>query len=314
MTSIVLDVDTGIDDTFAILTAALAEGVDLVACTTTWGNVSVDQAARNTKYVLELAGRPDVPVARGAVGPSNGKDPWHAHFVHGEDGQGNVGDTSFVPELASETAAELIVRLSHEVPDLELVAVGPLSNLAAALAADPTLPERIRRVTVMGGAVLVPGNASPAAEANILHDPEAAAAVFEAGWSVTLVGLDVTMRARITTEHQARLAAAGRVGAYAARIFDFYLDYYERSFGKREAANHDALAVAVALGLAEATLAPVVEVVIDTTDGPNRGRTTADLRGMWAGWPAVPGARHRVVLEVTPGFEDRMVELIGRAG
>ncbi|WOF24227.1 nucleoside hydrolase [Microbacterium betulae] len=311
-TKIVLDVDTGIDDTLAILTACRAPEVELLACTTTWGNIDVSQAARNTAYVLDLAGRADVPVARGAEGPYLGGEVVDfATHVHGDDGQGGCADPRYVPALAPESAVELLLRLGREhAGELEIVAVGPLTNLAHALDADPGLPSRVRGVTIMGGTSFVPGNVTPAAEANIWHDPEAAQRVFEASWPVTMVGLDVTMRSRVTDDHRARLAAGGRASRYAADILDFYLGFYEGVTGERASANHDALALGVACGLVETLVAPVVGVEIDTTHGPDRGRTVADLRGMWRGWPAVEGARHRVVLEVRPGFEERMVDLI----
>ncbi|MGV9769456.1 nucleoside hydrolase [Microbacterium sp. NPDC003461] len=313
-TSIILDVDTGVDDALAILTAALSPEIELVACTTTWGNVDVDTAARNTAFVLNMAGRSDVPVARGAEGPSNGATASFSTNVHGEDGQGGQADTSFVPALTAETAPELIIRLSHERPgELHLVAVGPLTNLADALAADPTLPERIREVTIMGGSFLAPGNITPAAEANIWHDPEAAQRVVEAGWACTFVGLDVTMRDMLEEDHLRALAAGGAIGGYCARILDAYYDFYLGETGRRCAGNHDALAVGIAAGLATATLAPVVPIEIDTTDGPNRGRTSADLRGIHNDWPAVAGARHRAVLATEPGFTDRMTRLLAGA-
>jgi len=311
VTTILLDCDTGIDDALAILTAALSDEIDLVGVGCTWGNTDVDQAVRNTHHLLSLIGRADVPVARGAAGPLDGTTPTFSPHVHGDDGAGNVGDISHVPVVADESAAELLIRLSHEHPGtLHVVAVGPLTNLALALQADRSLPERVGHVTIMGGAALTPGNVTAAAEANIWHDPEAAQLVFEAPWEMTMVGLDVTMRSILTEEHRARLAAGGPVAQHCARILDYYFNFYTGITGRRCAGNHDALAVAVAAGLVPTTLSPVVHVEVDTSHGPSRGRTIADLRGMWADHPQVPGARHRVVLEIEPGFEDRMVVLI----
>ncbi|MGW9114815.1 nucleoside hydrolase [Microbacterium sp. NPDC055683] len=313
-TKIVLDVDTGIDDALAILTASLSSEIELLGCTTTWGNIDVDQAARNTAYVLDVAGRGDVPVAKGAAGPYDGSIAEFSPEVHGADGQGGKADLAFAPALADETAVEMLLRLSraHE-GELEIVAVGPLTNLAHALDADPGLAGRVRAVTIMGGASFVPGNVTPGAEANIWHDPEAAQRVFEASWPVTVVGLDVTMRSRLDEDDRSRLAAGGRAGRYAADILDYYFGFYEGVTGERSSANHDALAVAVGCGLVSTVVAPVVHVEVDTTHGPNRGRTVADLRGMWRGWPEMAGARHRVVLEVEPGFEARMIDLIATA-
>ncbi len=310
MTTILLDCDTGIDDALALLTAAFAPGVDLVGVGCTWGNIDVDQAARNTHQILSLIGRGDVPVARGAEGPLDGSEAVFAQHVHGDDGAGNVADRDHVPTLASETAVEQLLGLSREHDDLHIVAVGPMTNLALALQADPEVAHRVAHVTMMGGAALSPGNITAAAEANIWHDAEAAAAVFEAAWPVTMVGLDVTMDAILTEEHRLRLTTGGPAARLCAAMLDHYYDFYTMVTGQRCAANHDALAVAVAVGLVDVTLSPVVEVDVDTTHGPSRGRTVADLRGVWAGYPPVKGARHRVVLEIEPGFEDRMIDLI----
>ncbi|WP_405218673.1 nucleoside hydrolase [Agrococcus sp. Ld7] len=314
MTTVLLDVDTGIDDALAIFTAALSNSIDLVGCTVTWGNVDVEQGARNTSEVLQLAGHGDVPIAVGAAGPRNGAPAIFSPQVHGDDGLGGCADTAHVPTLASESAVELMLRLSHEhAGSLEIVAVGPLTNLAAALDADPTLPERIRQVTIMGGAALAPGNVSETAEANIWHDPEAAQMVFDAPWETTMVGLDVTMTSLITDEHRARLAAGGAIGRFSAAILDYYLRFYEGYTGERASGNHDALALAVATGLVRTTLSPLVDVTVDCSEGDSRGRTVTTLEGQWGMWPERDGDRHRVVMEVEPGFEERMVDLLARA-
>lgn len=310
MTSIILDVDTGIDDTLAILTAALSNEIDLVACTTTWGNIDLQQAARNTAFVLWLADRDDVPVALGAAEPYDGREPWYSEHVHGADGQGGRAHLHFEPRFADASAVDTIIAASHAVQDLELVAVGPLTNLAHALDADPTLPRRIRQVTIMGGAALAPGNVHATAEANIHHDPEAADRVFAATWPITMVGLDVTMRAIITEDHRARLAAGGPAAQHTAAILDHYFDFYAPRLGYRGAANHDALALAVGTGLVRATVSPTVHVEVDTSDGPERGRTVTALAGEPGAWIDDPNAPHRVVLETEPGFEDRMIDLI----
>ena len=160
----------------------------------------------------------------------------------------------------------------------------------------------------MGGSALAPGNVSPVAEANIFHDPEAAAAVFAAAWtSVTLVPLDVTMRVLLTEAHRAQLAAGGEVGQYLAAISDFYFDFNaEASFDVRCSPMHDAVAVAIAVGALEARTVDV-SVVVDTTDGPGRGQTICDTRQKYRGYSRATGPV-KLVVDVAPGFPDLLVD------
>lgn len=312
----VLDCDTGVDDTLAILYAALHPSVELLAVGSVWGNVDIDTATRNCLHTVHLAGHPEVPVARGAAGPILGTPPVYAYHVHGDDGQGNAGTGRAVGTEAVGTAAEQIVRLARAHPgEVELVAVGPLTNLALALGLCPELPGLVRGVTIMGGAALAPGNVSEVAEANIWCDPEAAAAVFHAPWPLTMVGLDVTMRTTLDDGHRARLDAGGSIGRYVSGILDHYLDYFAAaSFGERRSCLHDALAVAVAAGTLVPTLAPTVRAFVVVGDGPTRGQTVCDLRGRYMGFPAQEGAHCRVVLETDPRFADEVVDLVAAAG
>lgn len=312
----VLDCDTGIDDTMALMYAALSPEVDLLAVGAVWGNVDVDTATRNSLNVLAMLGRDEVPVARGAEGPSNGERAEFAFHVHGDDGQGNAGPDRSVGTPAPVSAAQQLVDLVRAHPgEVEIVAVGPLTNVGAALALDPELASLARGVTLMGGAALAPGNVTPVAEANIWHDPEAAAAVFGAPWPVTMVGLDVTMTTLLDEGHRARLDEGGTVAQYMSRILDFYFDFFaETSFGERRGCLHDTMAVAVAAGTLVPDLAPVVDVQVDTSDGLGRGQTVCDLRGMYMGFPAQDGAHCTVVLKADPHFADHVVERIVAAG
>ena len=311
-TPIVLDVDTGIDDTIALLFAALHPEVELVAAGAVWGNVEVETATRNTLHALALVGADSVPVAAGAAGPLSGRPAVHAHHVHGDDGQGNAGDRAFTGTAAPIGAAEQIVSVARARPgQVELVATGPLTNVALALGLCPELPRLFRGVTIMGGAALAPGNVTPVAEANVWCDPEAAHAVFGADWLLTVVPLDVTMRTLLTESHRERLLAAGGIAAYVGTILDFYFDFFAaNAFGKRMSCMHDVLAVAVAAGILEPTLMPTVHATVDTGDGPGRGQTIFDLRGRYQGYPAQPGARCRVVLECDTAFAAAVVELL----
>jgi purine nucleosidase len=309
----VLDCDTGVDDTLAILYATLHPAVHLMGVGAVWGNVDVDTATRNSLHTVHMAGRPDIPVARGAAGPLAGSPPVFAYHVHGRDGQGNAGTGRAVGQPVTETAAEQIVRFARAHPGV--VAVGPLTNLALALGLCPELPRLLQGVTIMGGAALAPGNVTEVAEANIWCDPEAAAAVFRAPWPLTMVGLDVTMRTTLHDGHRARLDAGGSIGRYVSGILDHYIEFFAaQAFGERRSCMHDVLAVAIAAGTLVPTLAPTVRAFVETGDGPTRGQTVCDLRGMYMGHPPQEGAHCRVVLQTDPAFADEVVDLIAGAG
>jgi purine nucleosidase len=310
-----LDCDTGVDDSLALAYLLASPEADLVGIGTVSGNIDAHQGAVNTLDLLALAGRPDVPVAVGAHDPSVGTFDGGAPHVHGRNG---IGDVALPPSglaPAPGTAVELLLRLSHEYAGaLQVVAVGPLTNLALALREDPTLPSRVAHVTIMGGAALHPGNVTPVAEANIANDPEAAAAVLAAAWDVTLVPLDVTMRDVLEdTDRKALLAASTVLAPWLGEILDHYLGFYVESFGRRCCALHDPLAAALAVGGVRATVAPRVHVAVDDTHGPGRGQTICDLRGLHAGYPDQPGSRCRVVLEtdapLAPHLMDRLLRL-----
>ncbi|RGE19808.1 nucleoside hydrolase [Leucobacter sp. wl10] len=315
-TKMILDCDTGIDDAMAIMYAALHPGIELVGVGAVWGNVDVPRATRNSLRVLELVGRDDVPVAQGAAGPLLGGHVEYAYHVHGGDGQGNAGDDAPVRPAAPTTAAQQIVELVRAHPgEVWLVPVGPLTNLAAALVLDPELPSLVAGVSVMGGAARCPGNVTPVAEANIFKDPEAAAAVFRAPWPIVMAGLDVTMGVVLTAEHRDRLARGGEAGRYLARIMQHYGEFYrDEVFGEWSCCMHDTLAVAAAAGALEVRLAPVVNVEVDTTRGPGRGQTVADLRGAYRGFPDQGGAHCTVLLDVDARIADEAVELIAAHG
>ncbi|MBK9440623.1 MAG: nucleoside hydrolase [Comamonadaceae bacterium] len=190
---VIFDTDPGVDDAMALYYALAHPGIDVVGITTTFGNVLVAQATANALYLCALAGR-EISVAQGADKPlfKTAEDP--PDFIHGADGLGNLPQRLPITRQAdSRSAAQFIVDMARQSPgEITLVAVGPLGNLAAALQLAPELPTLVREVILMGGTVLEAGNVSPVAEANIWNDPHAADIVFTTGWTLTMVGLDVT--------------------------------------------------------------------------------------------------------------------------
>jgi purine nucleosidase len=304
-----LDCDTGIDDALAIayLLAAAADessGIEIVGIGSVSGNVSAAVGASNTLDLISLSGRDDVPVAVGAHHPQGGTFRGGAPHVHGDNGVGDVEIAKSAASVADESAEELLVRLAHEhAGELRVIAIGPLTNIAAALRLDPTLPTLVKELTLMGGAALVPGNITPVAEANIANDADAAAEVFAADWFITMVPLDVTMTNVLLEHERQTLIDSGRPVAVAVgHMLDYYFEFYVGVYGHRASALHDPLAVAVALGEVSLKTAPVVRVLVDDTAGPGRGQTICDLRGIYNGFPEQSGAHTRVVLELEENF------------
>ncbi|HEY7850165.1 MAG TPA: nucleoside hydrolase, partial [Ktedonobacterales bacterium] len=207
--AILMDVDTGVDDALAILLAHRWPSAQIVAIGTVTGNVSAAQAATNTLKTLDALGA-DTPVAVGAP-QALARPPFPPSAIHGVDGLGDADLPAPTRAPTGEHAVDQLLRLVHERPgELSLFASGPLTNLGLALQRDPQLPRLVKEVMVMGGAIVAAGNVTPVAEANIYHDPEAAALVFAADWPVTLVALDVTMRALLRSDELARLRASER--------------------------------------------------------------------------------------------------------
>lgn len=295
---LLLDVDTGIDDALALMLAVRSPEVELLGVGSVAGNVDAQTAARNTLRVLEVAGAHDIPVAVGAASPL--VEPFQdAAWVHGADGLGNSSQPEPSGSPSGETAVEQLLRLSREHrSQLTVVAVGPLTNLALAIGCDPELPARLRRIVIMGGSARVGGNMAAWAEANIGHDPEAAAVVFGADAVRTMVGLDVTTQVTIGEDDVAALAASGDAcGQLAAEILPHYLDVYEGWSGQRRCALHDPLAVAVA-AQPDLVVTKALPVGVETAGRETRGMTVVDLRGLLPGAPIPDGPRTDVALGV----------------
>jgi purine nucleosidase len=285
---IIFDTDIGIDDAMALLFALCSPELALEGVTTVFGNATVDNCTRNALAVLELGNRPDVPVARGADRPLLRSYRGRGPTAHGENGLGNVAMPPPQARPLETPAAQFIVERIVAAPgQISLVAVGPLTNLALALRLEPRLARAARQVIVMGGAATVGGNATPAAESNVYNDPESASVVFSAGWPLIMVGLDVTTQVTMDENYLTRLAAIHTpLTGFIAAVAAFYSQSHRRRYGVSGLLVHDPSAVAYAV---DPTLfeTRMLHVVVDTTDGPDSGRTVADLRPQPAQEPNV---------------------------
>jgi purine nucleosidase len=240
---IIIDTDPGQDDAFAIL-FALGSPADLevVAITTIGGNVPLRLTAKNALKVVELAGRPDVPVYAGCPGPMVRK-LITAEYVHGETGLDGADLPEPVTPLQDEHAVNYLVRAIMEAPigSLSVCTLGPMTNLAMAMTMEPRITPRIREVVLMGGGFFEGGNATPAAEFNIFVDPHAAHKVFESGVPLTMAPIDCTYTAQMTPQWLDELRATGsRAAIEAANLADFYRRYGSHKFPTEARPIHDA--------------------------------------------------------------------------
>ena len=270
---IIIDTDPGADDALAILLALNSPELDVKALTVVAGNVVVEQGLDNALKLVSLAGRCDVAVARGAEQPLVQK-LITAEFFHGKNGVGDVELPAPACRADTRFAADLIIELVHQYPhEITLVPVGPLTNIALAVSKDPSLVPLVKEVVLMGGAISG-GNATAAAEANIYNDPEAARVVFEAGWPLTMVGLNVTEKTRFTRADLNQLAKThGRENDFAVGVLKFMVDLAGK-LGADGTAMHDPLAVGAVIDRSLITTADM-RVDVETRGEHTRGETVA---------------------------------------
>lgn len=271
----IIDTDPGIDDAMAIHYALADPEIELLGLTTVFGNVFVEQATRNALHLLEMGGS-DAPVAQGAAAPLGDVLAPPSHNVHGPEGLGDLPAPNPARRALDTHAADFLAQACRDNPgEVVICAVGPLTNLALALQRSPDIVQHVKKVVIMGGSVYEGGNVTDHAEANIYHDPHAAAQVFAANWPVMMVGLDVTHRITCVAEDFTDLAIASpRIGGFIEQISQFYLDFY-RSVGKLNGCSlHDPAAVIACTRPAwfEVESLPLRVVL----SGPEAGRTLPD--------------------------------------
>lgn len=280
----VIDTDVGVDDAFALAyMAAQPEAAEIVAIGSVHGNVPARVGADNALRMLERLDLPHVPVAVGANLPLNGARLRSGQHVHGSDGLSGHAGPPAQSAVVEETAAQQLVRLTQHNPgELSLLALGPLTNIALALRAEPRLPELIREVTWMGGAVAVPGNITSYADANTWHDPEAAEQVLAAGFTITMVPLDATNQAWAGQGWWDAVAMHDHpLARYTTAIASHYVQRYSagrgRVLGENGCLMHDPLTAAIALDPGLATCEKH-QIVVELTGTHTRGTTVVDRR------------------------------------
>ena len=235
MHKVIFDTDPGIDDAMALLFLHRHPQIDLIGITTVFGNAPIGFTTRNAQFLAQEWGI-SAPVAKGAgvtFDPARPEGHWPT-FIHGENGLGDIDIPETVDRpLDPRPAYQFIIDTVRAQPgEVTLVAVGRMTNLALALKADPDFAALVKEVIVMGGAFDVNGNTSPAAEANIHGDPEAADLVFTAPWRVTVVGLDVTLKTVMTSGYLAEMAVTGgKAVQLLSDISQFYIDFYKHRVG-----------------------------------------------------------------------------------
>ncbi|MGR3758337.1 MAG: nucleoside hydrolase [Tranquillimonas sp.] len=279
---IIIDTDPGQDDAVAILLAlASPDELEVLGITAVAGNVPLPLTARNARIVCELAGRRDLPVFAGCDAPL--KRPLvTAEHVHGKTGlDGPVLPEPTMP-LQDRHAVDFIIDTLRQAPpgSVTLCPLGPLTNVAAALARAPDIAPRIAEIVLMGGAYFEVGNITPAAEFNIYVDPEAAQAVFRCGAPITVMPLDVTHKALVTRARNDAFRALGTpVGLAVAEMTDFFERFDKEKYGSLGAPLHDPCVTAYLLrpGLFRGRH---VNVEVETVSDLTRGMTVADWWGV----------------------------------
>ncbi|MFT5193441.1 MAG: purine nucleosidase, partial [Candidatus Promineifilaceae bacterium] len=281
MQRLIIDTDPGVDDAQAILLASAHPNTKIEALLTVGGNVGLEHTTRNALTIVEATGQ-DIPVYQGCDGPLilEGED---AAWVHGSDGLGDSGIKPLFRKIEKEHAANALVRMVNAEPnEFTLVAIGPLTNIALALKLDPTLPGKIKRFVVMGGAVTAKGNTSNvAAEFNIFADPEAAHVVFEA-WSkagllIEVIDWEATVRHGVPFEIVQKWRGLNTLRAkFFEAVSSRSLDEVAKRFGRTDLLGADPLALAVAVEPSCVTRAESHYLMVEIGGLYARGQTIVD--------------------------------------
>ena len=275
---IIFDTDPGTDDALALMLALNSPELDVRAITVVPGNVTASQGLENALRMVSLANRCDIPIAAGAQHPLFQK-LITAEFWHGKNGLANVELPPSKCNVDSRFGPDLIIQMVHAAPhEITLVPVGPLTNIALAVLKDPSIVPLVKDIIIMGGSI-TGGNVNASAEANIYNDPEAAQIVFQAGWTVTMVGLEVGDKTLISRKQVDQLAQThGPVNDFIYAVVKYLVDL-SAQFGSPGSPMYDPLAVGAAI---DSTLVKTQEMHVDVeTRGEfTRGETVGNRHGV----------------------------------
>jgi len=283
MTRIIIDTDPGVDDAHAIMLAFAHPGVRVEAITTVAGNVGLDRTTANACTILDALGIPlgQTPIFAGCDRALVGSDSRAAH-VHGDDGLGNSHYPPSPRPVEKEHAALALIRMATQSPgEISLVAIGPLTNVALATRLDPSLPQKFKRLVVMGGAIRGTGNMpNPSTEFNIYTDPEAAAIVFQSWPGLWLLSWETTLNYAISSEQVQEMLNAGTPKAeFFRRLTEHTLEFV-RQRGRSGLFAPDPLAMAVVVQPDLVTKSELRAVAVELHGAHTRGQTTVDWFGL----------------------------------
>jgi inosine-uridine nucleoside N-ribohydrolase len=288
---LIIDTDPGIDDVAAILMGLGSPELQVEVLTTVFGNAPVTQSTANALRLREAAGRTDLPVYQGVGKCYNSTVPTYAAQVHGTDGFGDISwPPPTTPPAQRHAVLELIDRILTAPGEITVVCLGRLTNLALAISVEPQVATALRSLVVMGGAITVPGNATPVASANLWGDPEAADVVYRSGAKIVQIGLDVCDQVEISAAQQRHVWQANTA---ATRLLQALTPCLQASYRQRGLLRHpdsirynDVPALAYVIDSSLFTCRDV-HVCIETQGQLTRGQTVADLRGQGSAPPNV---------------------------
>lgn len=288
MRHFLIDTDTASDDAVALVMALQQPDIQIEAITVVAGNTPIKQAVQNALFTVELCGK-EVPVYEG-IGKPFFRDLSTAQFVHGEDGMGDIGLDLQGRTPQSEHAIDVIIDTINRFPnEIELITIGPLTNIAAAIIKNPSLVSKVKSCVVMGGIGRGEGNITPVSEYNIWADPEAAHIVFHSGLPIKMVGWDVTLQASFFDNNDAT-----DIKSLHTPLADFVVDiqqtviqFTEQNLGYSGFHLADPIAMAVAIDASIATKSRKVFVDIARNNDATRGQTIVDINNVYSKTPNV---------------------------